>query len=307
MKQSYALLLLALGYSQGASASIASVESIQTNSGCGDLRYDIAETSANSDPGQGIIGESLRVFFNDFHIQASQPGEVKRTCKLDAVIRIPAGYRFLPRAAYAEGSYSIKPQGASKGTIQVTYDVRPAGRFSERNNEKTPWSGDGDFTCRGDLVETQFLLCANHDTYVTLGTDLTLKIQQANGGQSLIELDTARKDVDLAWDWQFKPCVNYFEGRRFRAYMKIGPTNTLPLRFEPYEDRGALILDSGKQGALSQVVYSDDGLSVSGNYSLDGKSGRFSVRVIDTEAGEFRGELYGNDGTSGTFFGYYAE
>ncbi len=306
MKKYFGLLSV-LGLSPVALASIASVESIQSNAGCGDLRYDIAETSANSDPGQGIIGESLRVFFNDFHIQASQPGEVKRTCKLDAVIRIPTGYRFLPRAAYAEGSYSIRPQGMSKGTINVTYDVRPAGRFSERNNEKAPWSGEGDFTCRGDLVEKQFLLCANHDTYVTLGTDLTLKLQQAAGGQSLIELDTARKDVDLSWDWQFKPCVNYFEGRRFRAYMKIGPSNTVALRFEPYEDRGALIMESGKQGALSQVVYSDDGLSVSGNYSLDGKSGRFSVNVVDTETGEFRGNLYGNDGASGTFFGYYAE
>lgn len=300
-------ILAALGFSHAAFASIANVESIYSDAGCGDLRYDVAETSANSDPAQGIVGESLRVFFSDFNLQATQAGEVKRTCKLDAVIRIPAGYRFLPRAAYAEGAYSIKPQGASKGTINVTYDVRPVGRFAERNNEKAPWSGEGDFTCRGDLVETQFLLCANHDTYVTLGTDLTLKINQAAGGQSQIELDTARKDVDLAWDWQFKPCVNYFEGRVFRAYMKIGPTNTLPLRFQPYEDKGTLVTESGKQGALSQVVYSDDGKSVSGNYTLDGKSGRFSVNVIDTESGEFRGSLNGNDGTKGTFFGYYAE
>ncbi|WP_141732782.1 DUF4360 domain-containing protein [Oligoflexus tunisiensis] len=300
-------ILAALGFSQAAFASIASVESIQTNAGCGDLDYDIAETAANSNAAQGILGESLRVHFNDFHIQANRPGEVKRTCKLDAVIRIPAGYRFLPRAAYAEGAYSIQPQGASKGTIHVTYDVRPAGRFAERTNEKAPWSGEGDFTCRGDLVETEFLLCANHDTYVTLGTDLTLKLQQAAGGQSLIELDTARKDVDLAWDWQFKPCVNYFEGRTFRAYMKIGPTSTLPLRFQPYEDKGSLLTETGKEGALSQVVYSDDGKSVSGNYTLDGKSGRFSVNVIDTESGEFRGSLNGNDGTKGTFFGYYAQ
>ncbi|HYX32699.1 MAG TPA: DUF4360 domain-containing protein [Oligoflexus sp.] len=306
MKKSL-IMLATLGFSPVGLASIASVESINSGDGCGDLRYDIAETSANSDAAQGIIGESLRVFFNDFHIQATQPGEVKRTCKLDAVIRIPAGYRFLPRAAYAEGSYSIKPQGASKGLINVTYDVRPAGRLAQRTNEKAPWSGEGDFTCRGDLVETQFLLCANHDTYVTLRTDLTLKLQQAAGGQSLIELDTARKDVDLAWDWQFKPCVNFFEGRTFRAYMKIGPTNTLPLRFQPYEDKGSLTTDSGKQGALSQVVYSDDGLSVSGNYTLDGKSGRFSVKVVDTEAGEFRGSLNGNDGSAGTFFGYYAD
>jgi len=303
----YLGILLALGFSQAAVASIATVESVYSDDGCGDLRYDVATTSANSDPAQGIVGESLRVFFNDFHIQASQPGEVKRTCKLDAVIRIPAGYRFLPRAAYAEGSYSIRPQGASKGTINVTYDVRPAGRFAERNNEKAPWSGEGDFTCRGDLVETQFLLCANHDTFVSLGTDLTLKLQQAAGGQSLIELDSARKDVDLTWDWQFKPCVNYFEGRTFRAYMKIGPTNTQPLSFQPYEDRGSLITESGKRGALSQVVYSDDGLSVSGIYNLDGKSGRFSVKVVDTESGEFRGGLTGNDGSTGTFFGYYGD
>jgi hypothetical protein len=299
-------ILAALGLSQAAFASIASVESIQAD-GCGDLQYDIAETAANSDADKGILGESLRVFFNDFHVQSNRPGEVKRTCKLDAVIRIPAGYRFLPRAAYAEGAFSIHPQGKSKGTIHVTYDVRPAGRFAFRTNEAAPWSGDGDFTCRGDLVETEFLLCANHDTYVTLGTDLTLKLQQASGGQSLIELDTARKDVDLAWDWQFKPCVNYFEGRTFRAYMKIGPTSTVPLRFQPYEDKGSLLTETGKRGALSQVVYSDDGKSVSGNYTLDGKSGRFSVNLVDMEAGEFRGSLMGDDGSKGTFFGYYAE
>ncbi|MCX6129301.1 MAG: hypothetical protein NTX25_09605 [Proteobacteria bacterium] len=287
-------------------ASIGTVTSISADSGCGLIRYDIAETPANSDSSQNIIGESLRVFFNDFHVSANAPGEVKRTCKLDASIRIPAGYRFLPRAAYAEGSYSIQPKDLSKGFINVTYDVRPAGRFAERNNEKKPWTGEGDFTCRGDLVEKQFLICANHDTYVTLGTNLSLKIAQAGPGQSLIELDTQRKDLDLSWDWQFQPCVNYFEGRGFRAYMKIGPTKTLALEFRPYEDKGSLLSEEGLSGNLSQVVYSDDGLSVSGLWNIDHKSGNFSVSLLNTETGEFRGQLNTDDGTNGSFFGYYA-
>jgi hypothetical protein len=79
------------------------------------------------------------------------------------------------------------------------------------------------------------------------------------------------------------------------------------LHFEPHENPGDLAMDSSKQGALSQVVYSDDALSVSGNSSLIKKSGRFSVKVVGTESSEFRGNLYGNDGRGGTFFAYSAE
>ena len=305
--QKFSVLLIALGTSRSLFGGIASVETMQADSGCGSLQYDIAESPSHSDSSQAITGESLRVFFNDFHIQSSAPGTVQRTCKLNAVIRIPARFRFLPRAAYAEGSYSLQPQGSSKGTIQVSYDVKPVGRSAKRNNEATPWTGDGDFICKGELEEKQFLICANHDSFVTLATDLSLKIQQSAPGQSLIELDTARKDVDLSWDWQLKPCVNYFEGESFRAYMKIGSNSTLPLRFLPYEDKGSLVTDSGVHGSLMHLVYSDDGRSVAGRYEIAGQSGRFDVEVKDTESGEFRGNLVGDDGSKGSFFGYKAE
>lgn len=295
---------LSLGATAAAAAAapLAQVKNIWTSPACGRVQSDVLNLPEYDEPGQNISGEALRVFFDDFHLDASSATKTRKDCQLNATVEVPAGYRFRALLASAEGSYSIGPQGMSKGGIEVSYTVNPLNLRAEQNNRQKPWTGNGDFTCVAKLEDQRFSLCANHPTQIKLDTNLAFWLEQADGGFSSIQLDATNQKTDLIWKWQLMPCINLFEGRTFNSFFKLGPNRTQKIRLSFYEYGGQLLAEDGTKGSISGLSYSDDGTRVSGNWQLGDKSGTFKFSSSEEDPYTFKGELASGSKT-GTWFG----
>lgn len=293
-------LFLATGLAQA--NPMAKVKNIWTSPECGSVQSDVLTLPEYDEPGQNISGEALRVFFDEFHLDASAAGNHRKECKLNAKVEVPAGYRFRALLASAQGSYSIAPADRSQGGIEVSYTVNPMNLSAYRDNKQKPWKGNGDFTCLAELEDKRFSLCANHPTQISLDTKLAFWLQQGADGFSTIQLDESRQKVDLIWKWQLMPCINLFEGRTFNSFFKLGPQRTQKIRLSFYEYGGSLVAEDGSKGSIRELVYSDDGTRVSGKWELAGNSGTFNFSSSEDDPTEFKGQL-ASGGKTGTWFG----
>lgn len=294
-----ALLQSSLSY--GAFANLSRLD----NSGdCGSLSTEITEEKAYDDWGRGFEGESLRVTFNEFILRADSQGWKERNCRLGAGVTVPAGYRFRPTLAAAEGFYSIQPQGQSTGGIKVSYVVDPSGQKAERENAK-PFTGQGDILCKAELKDPRFSTCYNRPNVVNLTTDLKFWLDQKGQNASVMQLDASRTKTSLKWNWQFQSCENFFDQRWFS-------TNYLAYNGQRYNARIFFDLTNGRYessagftGYFNNIQYSEDGLEMTANWSTDSQSGWMKFRMEEVSTGRFRGEWGDSSNFKADWYGSY--
>lgn len=263
------------------------VTALSADAACGQTpAYDVVTLKAY-DPVSGLAEESLRVFFQDFTLSAESPGDYAKNCRLDARVAIPAGYRFRPLSAAAEGSYSIAPAGESRGFIRVSYEVQPQDWRAEASNAKA-FTGTGEILCTAALEERPTVDCASEPSEVNLLSDLSLSLFQRGTGFSLMEIDASRRDVDLSWKWELEPCSAYFEGRDFQSSYTAynGKRISANLRFA---GRTGSYATASFTGYLSQLRYSEGGRRVEGRWEASGQGGSFDFRLQDPASGRFEG------------------
>jgi hypothetical protein len=284
LQHSLGLLILTATAAQAAEVR---VDAFSSNGGCGqNPSFDVVETSSLN-PVTNSKGESLRVFFNDFFLSTTYAGTANKNCVLDAEVRIPAGYRFRPVSAAAEGSYSLQPQGQTQGFIRVSYEVQPHGWSAEASNQ-TPFTGQGDINCIAKLEEQLVLGCANEDTVVNLHTNIDLSIKQSSNTFSQMEIDASRQNHDLSWHWELFSCSVRFEDRDFQSNYVAYNGQSIPAKLHFSGSHGTF-KTSGFSGNFSQVTYSNRGRIVQGKWSAGGSSGTFSFHLVNDSTGEFQG------------------
>ncbi len=275
------------GPGDGADAARVRVKSFSANADCGATPDFDVVTLSPLNPTSGFREESLRLFFNDFSLSTDFPGDYHKNCILDADVLIPAGYRFRPVSAAAEGVYSITPVDESIGFIKVSYEVQPQGFKAERTNA-TPFTGQGEIKCLAALENKPFVSCSGKESSVRLHTNIDLNLVQYSPGNSQIDIDASRTDVDLSWKWELETCSSFFEGRDFQT------------RYVAYSgDRiNAILRLDGAQGSyttssfvgrLYQVTYREGGRRVEGRWSGAGNGGSFSFTLMDESSGQFAG------------------
>lgn len=297
------IVALSLIYSNSALATLARLSQVSTQANCGRFSSELIEDKAYEDLGRGYLGESLRIFFDDFTLNASSTGKYDRNCKMTAAIEVPAGYRFRPTLAAAEGFYSIQPKNASRGGIKVSYVVQPGGQKAEQQNAK-PFTDNGNILCKAELKDPRFTACYNRPHDVSLATDLGFWLDQAQGGQSLMQLDATRTKTSLKWNWQFQTCENFYDQRWFKASTIDSSNQYQTGRLFLDLTRGQLEFPKGR-AELSGISYSADGLELSANWSLNGDKGWLKIKMKDISTGSYSGE-WGNDGGAGDYlFGSY--
>ncbi len=286
MRLQYSLGLLLLSATTVQAADV-SVNAFASNGGCGqNPSFDVVETSPLN-PTTNTKGESLRVFFNDFFLASNAAGTVNKKCVLDAEIRIPAGYRFRPVSAAAEGSYSLQPQGQTQGFIRVSYEVQPNGWSAQASNQ-TPFTGQGDINCIAKLDEQLVLGCSNEDTVVNLHTNIDLSIYQSGNTFSQMEIDASRQNHDLSWRWELYSCSPSFEGRDFKTNYVAYNGQSIPATVRFSGGQGSF-KTKDFSGTFSQVTYSNRGRTVQGKWSAGSSSGTFSFYLVNDASGEFQG------------------
>jgi hypothetical protein len=284
MQLSLGLLILSASAAQAADVR---VDAFSSNGDCGNSpNYDVVETSPLN-PATNSKGESLRVFFNDFFLSTSYAGHANKNCVLDAQVRIPAGYRFRPVSAAAEGSYFLQPQGQTQGFIRVSYEVQPNGWSAEASNQ-TPFTGQGDINCLAKLDEELVLGCSDQDTVVNLHTNIDLSIHQSGNGFSQMDIDASRQNHDLSWRWELYSCSIPFEDRDFNTNYVAYNGQSIPARVRFSGSQGTF-KTSGFSGSFSQVTYSNRGRTVQGKWSAGGSSGTFVFHLVSNSSGEFQG------------------
>lgn len=282
LQHSLGLLILTATAAQAAEVR---VDTFSSNGGCGNNpSFDVVETSALN-PATNTKGESLRVFFNDFFLSTNYAGTANKNCVLDAQIRIPAGFRFRPVSAAAEGSYILQPQ--SQGFIRVSYEVQPNGWTAEASNQ-TPFTGQGDINCIAKLEEQLILGCSNEDTTVNLHTNIDLSIKQSSSSFSQMEIDASRQNHDLSWRWELYSCSIAFEDRDFQTTYVAYSGQNIPATVRFSGTQGSF-KTSSFSGTFSQVTYSNGGRTVQGKWSASGSSGTFSFYLVNDSSGEFQG------------------
>jgi hypothetical protein len=272
---------------------LVSVEHQNFSPGCGPVSYEIAPQPDYNDGNRNVRGESLRLFFSNFYLQADRPGDYLRTCDIDAKIIVPAGYRFMPVRAQAEGFYDIRPEGRNTGGVKVSYSVQPGDLHALRTNPN-PFTGSGDIHCKADLENPKFTACFNRPTEVTLSTHLAMWLNHQVDGFSTIQLDASRRNQNLFWNWQLQSCENYFDQKQFHSSYVAYDGNTYSARISIDGYQGTYQSEAGFTGTLSNLTYSDDGLSISGNWSTSNAQGYFSFSILDVGEGRFHG-IWGDD------------
>ncbi|HYX32696.1 MAG TPA: DUF4360 domain-containing protein [Oligoflexus sp.] len=282
--QTLGLLIFVTGAAQAAEVQ---VNAFSSNGGCGTSpSFDVVETSALN-PKTNTKGESLRVFFNDFFLSTTYAGTVNKNCVLDAQVKIPAGYRFRPVSAAAEGSYNLQPQGQSQGFIRVSYEVQPNGWSAEAANQ-TPFTGQGDINCIAKLDEELVLGCSTEDTLVNLHTNIDLSIQQNSSSFSQMDIDASRQNHDLSWKWELFSCSIPFEDRDFKTTYVAYSGQSIPATVHFSGSQGTFVA-SGLNGQFTEVRYSNRGRSVQGKWSAGNSGGTFTFSLINDSTGEFQG------------------
>ncbi|MCX6131382.1 MAG: DUF4360 domain-containing protein [Proteobacteria bacterium] len=287
-------------------ASEVKVASFSSNDQCGqNPSFDLIDTSAY-DPSTQIQGESLRVYFNEFFLSTEQQGTTQKNCVLDAQIAIPAGFRFRPLSAAADGSYSIQPQGLSQGFIKVSYVVQPQGWSAEKSNTLKPFTGEGNINCMAQLQEASFVGCSNEETLINLHTNIDLRLDQNGSGQSQMDLDATRESHDLAWKWELQPCSVAFETHDFQSQFIAYDGTIVPINLR-FTGAAGVFVTANSSGAFSEIHYLNNGRSVEGNWSLDGKAGSFVFHLQDETSGRFIGTWVDRDSpsVSGAWSGEY--
>jgi hypothetical protein len=284
LQNSLGLFILTAAAAQAAEVR---VDAFSSNGGCGNNpSFDVVETSALN-PVTNSKGESLRVFFNDFFLATNYAGTSNKNCVLDATVRIPAGFRFRPVSAAAEGSYSLQPQGQTQGFIRVSYEVQPNGWTAEASNQ-SPFTGQGDINCIAKLDEELILGCANEDTTVNLHTNIDLSINQSSNTFSQMEIDASRQNHDLSWRWELYSCSVPFEERNFQTNYVAYNGQSIPASVRFSGSQGTFQA-SGLNGSFSQVTYSNRGRTVQGKWTAGSSSGTFSFYLVNEATGEFQG------------------
>lgn len=295
---------LGLACASPAFATLAKVNSIQSIEECGSFSSEVIEEKAYDDFGRGYIGESLRVFFDNFNLTADYPGYVKRNCKLTAEVAVPPGYRFRPTLAAAEGFYNIQPKNQSKGGIKVSYVVRPSGQTAERQNAK-PFTDVGDIVCKAELQNPQFSACYNKPHNVALETDLGFWLDQTAGGQSFMQLDATRTKTSLKWNWQFQSCENFWDQKTFSTTYVAYNNSVYNARMTFDLTKGRYDSDAGFTGWFNNVKYSADGLELTADWSTDSQKGWLKLTMSDVSSGKFFGEWGDSSGFKAMWFGSY--
>lgn len=282
------------------------VDGFSSSEDCGQTPdFDTIQTTAY-DPATNVQGESLRVFFKDFVLNSAVNGRVDKNCVLDAQIRIPAGFRFRPVSATAEGSFSIQPKDRSKGFIKVSYEVEPQGWKAEQSNENKPFTGEGDINCQAELKEAFFLECSNSDTVINLHTNIDLKIRQRGGGFSQMDIDATRNNYDLAWKWELKPCSVPFEDRDFQSYIVAYDGRSVPASLR-FRGTTGTFTTSSLTGHFTELRYLNYGRTVQGTWSAGKQRGSFTFKLKDESRGTFKGTWKDakNPSQGGTWNGRY--
>ncbi|WP_141732779.1 DUF4360 domain-containing protein [Oligoflexus tunisiensis] len=284
LKHSLGLLILTASAAQAAEVR---VDAFSSNGDCGTSpSFDVVETSPLNTT-NNTKGESLRVFFSDFQLATSYAGTVHKNCVLDAEVRIPAGYRFRPVSAAAEGSYFLQPQGQTQGYIRVSYEVEPTGWGAEASNQ-TPFTGQGDINCIAKLDEQFVLGCSTEDTLVNLHTNIDLSIHQSGNNFSQMEIDASRQNHDLSWRWELFSCSIPFEDRDFKTTYVAYNGQAIPATVRFSGSQGTF-KTSGFSGKFTHVTYSNRGRTVQGKWSASGSGGTFVFQLVSDSTGEFKG------------------
>lgn len=301
-----AVALLALLSTHSLNAAEVQVENFSSNDQCGlSPSFDVIDTSAY-DPTTQIQGESLRVFFNEFFLSTQELGTSQKNCTLDAEIKIPAGFRFRPVSAAAEGSYSIQPKGESQGFIKVSYAVEPQGWSAEKSNELKPFSGEGEIQCIAQLQEAFFLSCSNAPSSINLHTNIDLRIEQKSPGFSQMDIDATRQNHDLAWKWELQPCSAAFEDHEFQSQFVAynGAVVAANLRFT---GSSGSFTTASFTGLFTEVRYLNNGQTVQGKWSVGEQGGNFVFHLTDELSGNFAGSWQDriNPSQGGTWNGQF--
>ena len=288
MQWSASLGLIILSISASTQAADVRVDRFWANSDCGlTPDYDVIETSA-LDPNTNRKGESLRVFFNNFFLSTQKSGQAAKNCALDAQIRIPAGFRFRPVSAAAEGSYNLQPNGQSQGFIRVSYEVQPEGWTAEASNDQNPFTGQGDIRCIAELDSQFQVSCSEYDTELTLHTNIDLRIQQDSTLTSQMDIDATRQNHDLSWKWELSSCSVPFEEHSFQsnfiAYDGSSVAATLNFSGSTGSFRTANFV-----GTFTKLVYSHGGRTIKGHWSASGSNGTFTFELLNNSTGDFQG------------------
>lgn len=304
--QLLALLALSLGFSGQSWATLAQLKQVSSQENCGPYATELLEEKAYDELGRGTIGESLRVFFDAFNLQANASGSFQRKCRLNTAIAVPSGFRFRPTLAAAEGFYSIQPKDQSQGSIKVSYTVQPSGQKAEQSNQK-PFSGNGDILCRAELKDPSFTACYNKPQTVTLETELSLGIKQAAGGQSMMQLDASRTKTSLKWNWQFQSCENFWDQKWFTGSYRAADGSQHQVRIF-FDLTGGRLEDNGAVYKLEGVAYGNDGLQVSARWSIEEfKSGYFSLNMENVRSGRVKGQWGDTNGFQSAWSGQYED
>jgi len=284
---------------------LATVESQTFSGNCGPVTYDVAPQGEYTNALRNVRGESLRLFFSDFYVQAENPGDYLRTCDINARINVPAGYRFMPVRANAEGFYQISPEGKNTGGIKVSYTVQPGNLNAYRTNPK-PFTGNGDIHCKADLEKPSYTTCFNKPTQVNLSTHLAMWLNHQVNGFSTIQLDASRRDQNLFWNWQLQSCENFFDQKTFDTTYVATNGNTYHARLTVDMYQGTYSSSAGFTGTLSNLQYSEDGLTLKGNWSALGTGGSFVFNMTDVGNGHFNGSWTDHQGKKASWTGHYA-
>jgi hypothetical protein len=297
-------VIACLSFANVSKGSITSLQDHRVSPECGDVAHEIVDDNQYDDTSSGATGESLRLFFSSFMVQSENPGRAQRHCTLNASVLVPAGYRFMPLSASAEGFYSINPKDTNSGGIKVNYVVQPGNMTAERTN-KVPFTGDGDIHCLAELKDPAYTGCYNRATTINLTTELALWLDQKSPGNSVIQLDATRRNHNLYWNWRLKSCENYYDQKQFASsYVAYnGHRYNARLKFDLQE--GTFESAAGFTGQFTNVRYSDDGLNVQGQWAALGAKGYFSFDMIHKSTGEFRGTWGDDNGYRAEWTGYY--
>lgn len=298
------LLILGLAFASPGFATLAKLDKIETVEECGTFSSEVIEDKTYDDLGRGYIGESLRVFFDNFILTADYPGYVRRDCRMTAKVTVPPGYRFRPTLAAAEGFYNIQPKDQSKGGIKVSYIVQPGAQKAERVNAK-PFTDTGDIVCKAELKDPQFTTCYNKPNQVSLETDLGFWLDQTAGGSSIMQLDATRTKTSLKWNWQFQSCENFWDQKWFSTTYVAYNKNRYQARMFFDLTTGRYESAAGFTGWLTNVRYSADGLEVNADWSTGSNKGWLKLRMSDVSTGTFLGEWGDNTGFKALWYGDY--
>ena len=242
------------------------------------------ETRLDPNGEYGELGESLRVFFQDFNLLLEKPGNTSRDCLAKVKLRIPAGQKFRFHSATAEGSHSISPE--SRGDVNVGFKILESGdeAFSEE-----PIQGEGDFFAEAKNAYAHYTNCSDRDQFITIEASIGASLAHRGYSQSLVEMDEATPGGAFVCNWEYAPCeplyfekplVGYYKsynGRNYRASISING------------QRGSFKSDEGFTAELSQLNYSNNGRTLTGKWKMSRGQGWFEWHMEDIETGDFKG------------------